>query len=115
MHSNGGRDVVSEISSPTVGESRRGRVPMALSRRRLGATSLIAGGSDESLRFVLPMRFLRTMTKSLRVYRFPLVAAVVALKIDLILSIVTEEFPLNRGQKVLMKVQMKIVDHCILC
>jgi len=62
MHSNGGRDVVSETSSPTVGESRRGRVPMALSRRRLGATSLIAGGSDESLRFVLPMRFLQTMT-----------------------------------------------------
>jgi hypothetical protein len=62
MHSNGGSDFLSEARPSTVGESRRGRAPTALSRRRLGATSLIAGGSDESLRFVLPIGFLRTMT-----------------------------------------------------
>jgi hypothetical protein len=88
MHSNGGSDFISEARPSTVGESRRGRAPTALSRRRLGATSLIAGGSDESLRFVLPIGFLRTILISACLL-FPPVAVVVALKIGLILSMVT--------------------------
>jgi hypothetical protein len=48
MHSNGGRCLVTEATSPAVGESRRVPHSAALARRRsFGGTGLIAGVSGE--------------------------------------------------------------------